>query len=53
MTDYRAYLKAVGRKPIPRNIRTERRPRDVEIVYSPAARDWVRVVVGAVEGQSL
>lgn len=41
MTDYRTYLKAVGRKPIPRNLRTEKKPGDVEIVFCPKAKDWV------------
>lgn len=30
--DYRAVLRAIGRKPVPQNIRTSRKPGDVEIV---------------------
>jgi hypothetical protein len=45
MKDYRTYLKAAGVKPIPKNLRTVKKPGDVEIVFCPKAKDWVRRVV--------
>ena len=44
--DYRAYLKAVGRKPIPRNLRTVKQPGDKEIVWCRKAGEYVAVVHG-------
>jgi hypothetical protein len=33
--DYRSYLRSVGRKPIPKNIRTKREPGHLEIIVDP------------------
>ena len=45
-SDYRRYLKSVGRKPIPKNIRTHRRPGDVEIVRDHQTGEHVLVRYG-------
>ncbi len=39
MRSYRTYLKSVGRKPLPSNLRTVKRPGDLEIVYRDG--EWV------------
>lgn len=49
MTDYRTFLKAVGRKPLPKSLRTEKKPGDVEIVFCPKARGYVAKVHGELE----
>lgn len=42
---HRDYLKAIGRKPVrPDQLRTARRPGDIEIVWCPRTRDWVKHV---------
>jgi hypothetical protein len=41
MSDYRQYLKAVGRKPIKGPLRTEKKAGDVEIAWSPIDRDYI------------
>lgn len=46
MSDYRAYLKAVGRKPLPKNLRTVRQPGDKEIVYCRKAGEYVAIIHG-------
>lgn len=45
MKDYRDYLEAIGRPPLPADIRTLKKPGDVEIVFCPKAKDWVKRVV--------
>lgn len=43
MKTYRTYLNAIGRRPLPKNLRTTRRPGDVEIVRDAQAPDGYKL----------
>lgn len=46
--DYRTFLKGIGRRPLPKNLRTSKRPGDIEIVHAGGGR-YERYVHGEEE----